>query len=266
MLTILHKKMRNIPSMRQFAIGAWRKPTDPSVHVQLDVDITALMAFLESYPGVTLHHVMVKLLSIVLKENPALNTIIVRGSFRQRLTNRLFIPVAYRRRKHMDLSGIFMDNAYAYDLMALKTEWDAKIRALRYTQTEPVHRAIRLFEMLPTMVVPGIIRLLDFIQYTCNISLKPLGLPCDPFGSGTITFLNTFGIRYADVPLYPFSRSAFNVAVGTPYTHDNHTQLPLTVTFDHRVMDGYESNRAYKSLKKYLENPHLLAPAATVNQ
>ena len=37
--------------------------------------------------------------------------------------------------------------------------------------------------------------------------------------------------------------------------------LPLTGTFDHRIIDGYHAGMLAHNLKRYLENPELLAVA-----
>ena len=81
------------------------------------------------------------------------------------------------------------------------------------------------------------------------------GLPNDPFGSLTLTFLDKFDIKHAHIPIYSFSKSPLTIAIGASYKNNEKTLLPVTVTFDHRHFDGYEGHRAYKKLTQWLKQP-----------
>ncbi len=244
--------------MRKLALGAWGNPNDPTANVQLDLDITKLLQHLESTPEIKLKHAIIKILAKILHEVPELNTILIRNKFRKRLNNRLFIPTIFRDKNDIDLNGIFIDDAHRLSLKNLRKVWDKKISALRSGNDRPTKRVVRVFKALPDVLCKPLIKCIDFIQYTCNISLNRVGLPTDPFGSMTVTFLDKFNIRYANIPLYSFSRSAITVAVGKVYKDDEKRLLPLTCTFDHRCFDGFEGGLAVKKFNYYLQNPHEL--------
>ena len=71
----------------------------------------------------------------------------------------------------------------------------------------------------------------------------------------TITYLDKYDIRYAKIPIFPFSRSPITLAIGKTYCENEKTFAPISCTFDHRYFDGHETNKAYKKLKYYLNNP-----------
>ena len=244
--------------MRKLAIGAWSSPNDPSVNVQLDLDVTKLVAYLDTQPGITLKHALVKIFSTTIHNVPELNTVLIRSKFRQRLNNRIFIPTVFRHRSVLDLNGIAIDDAHAMSLTNLKSTWDKKISDLRSGADRPIHRVAAIFKRLPSWLCRPAIKLVEFIQYTCNVSLGAFGLPNDRFGSMTITFLDKYDIKYAAIPIYSFSRSPITLAIGKTIKEGDKKIVPVTCTFDHRCFDGFEGSLGIKELKKILNQPQLL--------
>ena len=106
MVSVPYKTLKNVSSMRKLAYGVWRKPTDPSVNVQMDIDITQLANLLENQLNSHLKYYFVKMCSKILYEIPELNTFLLRGKFRQRMNNRIFIPTIFRFKSQIDLNGI----------------------------------------------------------------------------------------------------------------------------------------------------------------
>jgi hypothetical protein len=246
---------KSIPasSMRKLAIGAWGAPNNPSASVELVFDVSRLNDHLPS--GIQLKHAMIKLLSTLLNQVPQLNTVIVRRKLRQRLNNRIFIPTVFRHQGMLDLSGIFIDNAHALTCEEIKQEMAEKVSALRMGQDATTNRVVSFFKACPSFLCKPIIRCMNFIHYSCNLSLSMIGFPNDPFGSLTLTFLDKFDIKHAHIPIYSFSKSPLTIAIGATYMNDTKTLLPVTVTFDHRHFDGYEGYRAYKKLTQWLKQP-----------
>ena len=133
--------------------------------------------------------------------------------------------------------------------------WKNKLSDIRSGMNKPVKNAIRIFNFLPQRLCKPVVKLIGFFQYFCNISMKRFGMPDDPFGSITITFLDKFNIRYGNIPIFSFSKSAIVLAVGTPYKEEGNLMLPITCTFDHRLFDGYDGNMAYKKMANYFKSP-----------
>ena len=258
MSTIPFKPLTTKSSMRKLALGAWGRPTDPSVNVQLDMDITETNIFLKNNPDIDLKHIIIKVFSQLIVDIPELNTVLIRNKLRQRSNNRIFIPTIFRHKRTLDLSGVSIDDAYSKSLNELSTELTKQVFDLRTLKNAPIRRTIKIFKKLPDRLCKPIIKLLDFIQYTLNISLQNFGLPSDPFGSLTITFLDKYNIRYADIPIYPFSRSPITICIGKQYTTNETDYLPMVATFDHRHFDGYEGHKAIKRLQYLLNHPSVL--------
>ena len=258
MKTIPHSPLSSIPTMRKLAMGAWAHPKDPTVNVQLDIDITKTHEFLSNKPDIKLNALVIKIISSILNDYPDLNTTIIRKKLRQRQNNRIFIPTVFRYKKSIDLTGISIDEAHSKSLLTIQNELSTKVSDIRTFQNKQIKRAVKLFRYLPSRLTTPVIKIIDFLQYSLNISPASFGLPSDPFGSLTITFLDKFDIKYANIPLYPFSRSPITICIGAQYTQNNQRYLPMVCTFDHRYFDGYQGHRAVKRLKYYFNHPEVL--------
>lgn len=258
MKTIPFNPIPSVETMRKFAIGAWSNPTDPTASVQLDVDVTAAMNYVNQLPHCQFKHVLIKAFSCTLKDIPELNRVIIRRRLRQRSVNRLFIPTVFRYKRMVDLNGISMDDAYAMSVTQIAETMSKKVSELRTLSTPRLGRVIRLFHRLPSGLTNALISIISFVQYTCNVSLSMFGLPVDPFGSMMITFLDKFDIRYAHIPLYPFSRTPITISVGAMVQDHGRYSQPLVCTFDHRCFDGYVGAKAIKRLRYYMAYPEAL--------
>ena len=250
---IKYNTIKNPSSMRKLALGAWKKPSDPSVFVQIELNISKLDIESKYFKPL-----FIKLISKVLHECPELNRILIRNKFRKRKDNRIFIPTLLKNKRNLDLSGITINNAYTYHINELKEIWDIEITKLRSNQNKPINRSRFIYQMMPNILVKPITKLISFLHYTLNIPLSIVGLPDDPFGAITVTFLDKFNIKYAHVPIYGFSRSGVLLSMGMPFKENNKRIVPITCTFDHRYFDGYEALKAYKKLIYYCNNPNLI--------
>ncbi len=250
---IKYKNINNISSMRKLALGAWSNPSDPSVNVEFELDVTKLNANQKEFKPL-----FIKIISKVMNEHPELNRILIRRKFRQRLDNRIFIPAVIRSKNNFDLSGIYIDHAYSKNNDVLESEWNQKISELRTGKNKKINRARKIYQLIPSIWLRVITKLISFFHYTLNIPISLIGLPDDPFGAITITFLDKFNIKYAHVPIYAFSRSSVTLSVGKSFKVLDKEFLPLTCTFDHRYFDGMEGAKAYKKLQMYCNNPSLI--------
>ena len=250
---IKYTSIKNISSMRKLALGAWANPTDPSVNVEFELEVTELNVSQKEFKPL-----FIKIISKVMNDHPELNRILIRRKFRQRLDNRIFIPTVIRNKHNFDLSGIYIDNAYSKKKDALENEWNQKISELRTGKNKKINRARKIYQLMPSIGLRLITKLISFLHYTLNIPISLIGLPDDPFGAITVTFLDKFNIKHAHVPIYAFSRSSVTLSVGKSFKISGKDFLPLTCTFDHRYFDGMEGAKAYKTLEMYCKNPSLI--------
>ena len=169
------------------------------------------------------------------------------------------MPTVFRRKGEIDLSGISIDNAYQLSIHDIEQVMKNKVKAIRSFSDPQISRFIKILDFIPVIFMKPIVAIFNRLQYTLNLSLDLIGLPNDRFGSVSITFLASFGIRYAAIPLFPLSRSPITIAVGQAFHSDGRHFLPLGVTFDHRYFDGLEGYHALKKLRYYCQHPDKIA-------
>jgi len=109
--------------------------------------------------------------------------------------------------------------------------------------------------------------LVKWLFTTLGIELPFMGLKTEAFGSITLSNIGSHGLNIGLGALFPASRLPAVLIMGReeekPVVRDGEIVirkiLPLAGTFDHRVVDGYHGGVMAHHLRRYLENPELLA-------
>ena len=91
-----------------------------------------------------------------------------------------------------------------------------------------------------------------------------MGTPKDSLGSAMVTSVGPMGIEYGFAPLVPYSRCPMVMAVGkiTEKAVVENGQvvvkpmLPISVTLDHRQVDGFGGSKMFHGMLNYMKNPH----------
>lgn len=258
--------LRPISPFRKIASAAWSHPNSGQVFAEISIPIQKTIDALEhfnthsSLKKATLTHVMGYCLAKGFEKHPTLNRFVSWKGFRQRKTIDIFITTLLKK-KPIDLSGIQLKDA---DRMTfkdfVKTAQHQHDRLVTGRDHE-VRRVNTLLNKLPLYITTPIIKLLQRLLYGMNISGQSMGLPGDRFGSAILTPLAPFGLDHAAIPLFPFSKTPYIFGIGQAkhYWHPKHPdgvlKLPVYITADHRVVDGYEGGRFLKTLQKLLASP-----------
>lgn len=73
--------------------------------------------------------------------------------------------------------------------------------------------------------------------------------------------LTPFKVKSASIPPFPHCKTPYLIGIGTPQLKWDPNQpkrvshLPVLLTLDHRILDGYEGATMARTLKKLLQNP-----------
>ena len=117
--------------------------------------------------------------------------------------------------------------------------------------------------MIPSFLAMTVLNTIGFIFYGCNIHLKGLGVPQDAFGSMMLTNIGSLGFESAFVPLPPYSKVPFVVALGKVVERvcvvdgkpGVKKRVSFCCTFDHRIIDGAHGAEMAKKIEHYFTNP-----------
>jgi len=272
-------KMKDPSSFRQIAAAAWPTPNDPTIYGQLDVRAEALERWLievreRTGTKVTVTHAVARAVALALRDHATLNGMIRRNAIYLRDGVDIFLQVAIPSEDgdvgKADLSGALIRSAHERSIDAIATELRARAAAIRADQDEEFKKTKGTLSMVPGFLLRPLLRLIDWLQYEWNISLKWAGLAKDPFGSAMVTSLGMLGVKTAFAPIFPMSHCPLLVLVGAvsdePVVVDGELAvgrlLRLTASMDHRMIDGWQASKLAVTLRTYLEQPETMEIAA----
>ena len=281
---------RNVPghfvdspsAWRRLAAATWRPGNDPTIYGTLEVDATRALEYLgrlsaRSQQHVTITHLVVKAIALTLARHPHCNAFVRRHRFYQRDDVDVFVLVAVAPAPEestsdagADLTGVKVEQADRKSVLEIASEMQRRVQGVRSGSDRDFSRIKSLLEVVPPWLLGPVLKLVSFAQYDLNIDLSALGVPRDSFGSVFVTNVGALGLGHAFAPIVPFTRLSVNVAVGRikdgPCVENGQLVvrplLPLTATFDHRVIDGYQAAGLSDTFCEIMRDParHLEMP------
>jgi pyruvate/2-oxoglutarate dehydrogenase complex dihydrolipoamide acyltransferase (E2) component len=265
------------------ASGIWKAPADPSIYGVIEADVTGALDYLaqvEAATGekVTITHLVSKAVAHGLAENPQCNGYIRFRRVYLRDEVDVFVLVAITPDnadvgggQKADLSGVVIRGADRMSLVELARKVRESARGARTEGKEAFDRLRRALGFtLPTVTRLGL-KLSTFLQYELNLNLSRLGVPKDSFGGAMVSSMGMFGVKLGFPAIVPIMRHSLSMGVcrveERPWVVDGQicvrSILPLSVTLDHRVVDGYQAGKVGQAIKDLLEDPaRFLGPAA----
>lgn len=259
------KREKKLSTWRQMALHAWRGPGDPSVYGTLEIDAGEardVVRELRQKSGrrVTITHLVGRAIALALRERPEVNAIIRFGQLYRRDTIDVFFQVAFEGGE--DLNGAKIAEADQKTAVELAAELEEAARAVRERKTAGVKTA-RRFKSIPRALTGTLLRATTFATYDLGLDLSRFGVPYDGFGTVMITNVGSFGLSSGLAPLLPFSRCPIILLLGEigdrPVVRDGEVVarpiLPIGVTFDHRLIDGFQAGKMAARFKEILEHP-----------
>ncbi|MGC6510627.1 MAG: 2-oxo acid dehydrogenase subunit E2 [Myxococcota bacterium] len=168
-----------------------------------------------------------------------------------------------------DLTTVRVHDADKKSILELSAEMNAKVNDRRSGKDDEAMAKRKGLAVVPWPMRRWIFQGMRYLVYEMGFPLKG-GLNKNMFGSMMVSNLGPLGLSYGIPALMPASNLAFVMAIGyveqKPVVRDGEivitTVLPVSGTFDHRVVDGVHIGRMTKGIKHYFNNPEdLLKPA-----
>ena len=257
---------------RRVAVAVWGHPNDPQIYGDLELDATALMAFIEktrrtSGVHVTVTHAVGKAIAHALAEHPDLNTRLHRGKFIPRESVDIFFVASVGGGK--EVSGVKVVGADGKSVVEIAEELVRRVERIRAHGDADVGGPQDVIDRTPLWLLRPVLALVTWLTADRNADLKRLGLPRQAFGSAMVSSVGMFGVQKAYGPLAPLYRIPILALVSevTPkavVVDDEIVARPIltmTATLDHRYLDGAHAVRLARSVRAYLENPSAFEPA-----
>ena len=255
-----------LPTWRRVALSTWRRGDDPTIYGWLDIDATALQAYVQKLRQktglkITVTHVIGKAAAMAFAAHPENNGIVSLGRFKQRDTVDVFFQVAFEGGRN--LSGAKVVAADKMSVAEIARALEAQTTQIRESKDTPLQKSQGLMKKIPPTVLGAVLRFSETLMYDAGVDLTALGIPFDPFGTVMITNVGSFGIEHGFAPLLPIARVPALLTIGAirdgvvAVKGKPEVRPVITIggTFDHRVIDGYGVGRIAQMVRRVLENP-----------
>jgi pyruvate dehydrogenase E2 component (dihydrolipoamide acetyltransferase) len=255
---------------RKIALGTWRTTYDPSVYGTMELRMDAALAYIDAFrertgKKVTVTHLFVKALAEALVRTPEANAVLRWNRVYLRQDVAIFCQVAMTAEgsDKIDLSGLTVYDVQRKSLEQICDEFHERVALVRARKDPALEKTRSTMGRLPAGVVHWLLRFLSFLIYTLNLDLSRFGLPRDPFGGVMVTNIGSLGLDIAYPPLAPYSRVPLVIALGAvrevPVVDGGRLAvgkvMNVSVTFDHRFIDGAHAAALGRSVRAFMDNP-----------
>jgi pyruvate/2-oxoglutarate dehydrogenase complex dihydrolipoamide acyltransferase (E2) component len=253
-------------AFRMLAANSWLPPNDPQIYAVVELEMAKALAFIEKFrkdEGVkaTPTHITIKAAAILLARHPKINAKCEGGNIYQRDSVNISVAVDVGGAK--DLGLVLLRDV---DKMPLKEIVERTAKAageVKRGVDRDLGRSRVLYNKLPPFLLRRYFDIADILINKLNLDLRLFGVPRDPFGGAFITSVGMLGVEECFAPIPTLSRVSVALLVTAikdrPWVEDGKVVvrpiMKLCVTFDHRIVEGYEAAAIANELKEIVANP-----------
>jgi len=254
---------------RVTAATIYTTPTDSRVYGTLDIDVTAAKEFLDRKREEGVKLTMVHLTTAVLSraiafDVPEMNCFIRRGAVVGREYMDVMVPIQVGG--DSGVTPAIVRNAHARRVTDIADEVRAKAAKSRAGSEIKAAKNKYMLNRIPWPLRRPVFLFLKWITVDMGIEIKALGLSAHSFGSFVVSDIGSFGLNTGMTALMPAAKVPCVIVLGKieekPVVRNGEivirTILPLTGTFDHRVVDGMQIGKLARGIKRNFRKPEWL--------
>lgn len=254
---------------RVTSAAIYTTPTDSRVYGTLDIDVTEAKQFLDEQRAAGVKLTMVHLATAVLAravafDVPEMNCFIRRGAVVGREHLDVMVPVQVGGES--GVTPAIVRDAHARRVSDIAAEIRSKAARSRGGDEIKAAKNKYLLNRIPWPLRRPVFRLLKWITVDMGLEIKALGLSAHSFGSFVISDIGSFGLNTGMTALMPAAKVPAVIVLGKieqrPVVKKGEivirTILPLTGTFDHRIVDGMQIGKLARGIKRNFRKPQWL--------
>ncbi len=251
---------------RVTAAAIYTTPTDSRVYGTLDIDVTEALAFLDKKRGegskITMTHLATAVLArAVAFDVPEMNCFIRRGAVVGRRHLDVMVPVSVGG--DSGVTSTIVRDAHARTVTSIARDIRDKASAVRAGDETRASRNKYLLNRIPWPLRRPVFRLLKWISVDLGLEIRALGLSAHSFGSFVVSDIGSFGLQSGMTALMPAAKVPAVIVLGKieekPVVRNGEivirSMLPLTGTFDHRIVDGLQIGKLARAIKRNFRKP-----------
>ncbi len=246
---------------RVTAAAIYTTPTDSRVYGTLEIDVTDARRFIdekrEAGSKLTMTHMVTAVVSrAVAFDVPEMNCFIRRGRVIGRERLDVMVPVAMN--DEAGVTSVIIEDAHARTVTSIAGEIRDKARSARSGVESRAAQNKYLLNRVPWPLRRPVFLLLKWITVDMGIEIKALGLSAHSFGSFVVSDIGSHGLKTGMTGLMPAAKVPAVIVLGRvedkPVVRKGkiviRTMLPLTGTFDHRIVDGAQIGKLARGIKR----------------
>lgn len=254
---------------RVTAAAIYTTPTDSRVYGTLDIDVTDAKRFLDKKRNEGVKLTMTHLATAVLAravafDVPEMNCFIRRGAIIGRKRLDVMVPVSVGGES--GVTAMIIKDAHARSVSSIAAELREKAAKGRAGVEIKAVQNKYLLNRIPWPLRRPVFLLLKWITVDMGIEIKALGLSAHSFGSFVVSDIGSFGLNTGMTALMPAAKVPAVIVLGKieekPVVRKGQieirTILPLTGTFDHRIVDGMQIGKLARGIKRNFRKPEWL--------
>ncbi len=254
---------------RVTAAAIYTAPSDSRVYGSLDIDVTEAKRFLDAKRKSGVKITMVHLTTAVLAravafDVPELNCFIRRGSVVGRKRLNVMLPVMLDSQS--GVSSVLINDAHARPVSDLANDIRQQAQMSRSGEESKASRNKYILNKIPWPFRRAVFKLVKWLTVDLGVEMRSLGLSSDSFGSFIVSDIGSFGLTSGMAALFPAAKIPAVIIMGKmeekPVVRDGEvvirTILPLTGTFDHRIVDGMQIGKLGRAIHRNFKKPEWL--------
>ena len=254
---------------RVTAATIYTTPTDSRVYGTLDIDVTDATNFLDRKREEGVKLTMVSLTTAVLSraiafDVPEMNCFIRRGAVVGREHLDVMVPIQVGG--DSGVTPAIVRNAHARKVTDIADEVRAKATKSRAGSEIKAAKNKYVLNRIPWPLRRPVFLFIKWITVDMGIEIKALGLSAHSFGSFVVSDIGSFGLNTGMTALMPAAKVPCVIVLGKieekPVVRNGEvvirTILPLTGTFDHRIVDGMQIGKLARGIKRNFRKPEWL--------
>jgi pyruvate dehydrogenase E2 component (dihydrolipoamide acetyltransferase) len=258
-------KGARLTGWRKIANALWDPPSDPQIYGVLELDATRLLEVIEHARSlghrVTPTHLVGRAIAHALVAVPDLNVRLVGDRAISRTSVDVFFITAVGGGR--DLTGVKIAGVDQKSVIDVSRELRERSGRMKAGTDPDFALAKRTMETLPRPLLRRALRAAAWLAGDHAMSVAPLGVTASPFGSAMVSSVGMLGLPIGFAPLAWMYRVPLLVLIGEitdkPVAVAGQVEvrpvLPLTMTIDHRYVDGAQLGDALKAFRAYLADP-----------
>ena len=156
------------------------------------------------------------------------------------------------------MTSVIIEDAHARTVTSIAGEIRDKARIARSGVESRAAQNKYLLNRIPWPLRRPVFLLLKWITVDMGVEIKALGLSAHSFGSFVVSDIGSHGLKTGMTGLMPAAKVPAVIVLGRvedkPVVRKGEivirTMLPLTGTFDHRIVDGAQIGKLARGIKR----------------